>query len=124
MNRFKNVMIWVVPSTTRMLLWCHVCYSAVIFCPCGMLVSYSTNSFSHIKDNRNLVLMHGNIVNGHRLLSDAHTVLEPHRRNAAFFFFYSLSSFFTFFLCVCHSWQSFSCIKFVLTIYRGQQIVL
>ena len=45
-----------------------------------------------------LVLMHSRIVNGYQLLCDAHTVLEPHRGTAAFFFFlfYSLSSFSTF----------------------------
>ena len=40
--------------------------------------------------------MHSGIVNGHQLLCDAHTVLEPHRGTAAFFFFYSLSPFSTF----------------------------
>jgi len=42
------------------------------------------------------VLMHSGIVNGHQLLCDAHTVLEPHRGTAALFLFYSPSSFSTF----------------------------
>ena len=33
------------------------------------------------------VLMRNGIVNGYQLLCDAHTVLEPHRGTAAFFFF-------------------------------------
>ena len=51
---------------------------------------------NHIKGNISLVLMHSGIVNGYQLLCDAHTVLEPHRGTAAFFLFYSLSSFSTF----------------------------
>ena len=43
-------------------------------CPCGMLVSNGTNSFSYIKDNISLALMHRGIVSGHQLLYDAHTV--------------------------------------------------
>ena len=31
--------------------------------------------------------MHGGIVNGYQLLCDAHTILEPHRGTAAFFYF-------------------------------------
>ena len=62
-----------------------------------MLVSltYGTN-ISHIKGNSTVVLMHSGIVNGHQLLCDAHTVLEPHRGTAALFLFYSLSFFSTF----------------------------
>jgi len=63
-----------------------------------MLVSltYGTN----IKDNSTLVLMHSDIVNGHQLLCDAHTMLEPHRGTAALFLtILSFSAFF--FLCVC-----------------------
>ena len=31
--------------------------------------------------------MHNGIVNGYQLLCNAHTVLEPHRGTAAFFYF-------------------------------------
>ena len=40
--------------------------------------------------------MHSVIVNGYQLLCDAHTVLKPQSGTAAFFLFYSLSSFSTF----------------------------
>ena len=38
------------------------------------------------------------------LLCDAHTVPEPHKRTAAFFFLLTIVLFHFFFLCVCHSW--------------------
>ena len=44
--------------------------------PCGMLVFYSRNRFGHVKGNIILVLMLSNIVNGHKMLCDAHTVFE------------------------------------------------
>ena len=50
--------------------------------------------------------MHSGIINlnGHKLLCDAHAVLEQHRVTAALFLFYSLSCFSSFFfLYVCHS---------------------
>jgi len=61
-----------------------------------MLVSSSYGTDIHIKGYITLVLMHSGIVNGHQLLCDAHTVLEPHRGTAALFLFYSPSSFSTF----------------------------
>ena len=42
--------------------------------------------FNHIRGNRALVT-HSGIVNGYQLLCDAHTVLDPHRGTAAFFYF-------------------------------------
>ena len=44
--------------------------------------------------------MHRCIINGYQLLCDDHTVLKPHQGTAAFFFFYSRSSFSTFYLFV------------------------
>ena len=43
---------------------------------------------NHIKGKGNitLVLMHSSIVNEYQLPCDAHTVLEPHRGTAAFFY--------------------------------------
>jgi len=49
------------------------------------------------------VLLYSGIVNGHQLLCDAHTLLEPHMGTAALFLFYSLLSFSTFSFSVCHS---------------------
>ena len=49
-------------------------------------ITYGTN-ISHIKGNSTLVLMHKGIVNGHRLLCNAHIVFEPHRGTAALFLF-------------------------------------
>ena len=69
-----------------------------------MLVSltYGMN-ISHIKSNITLVLMHIiGIVNGYQLLFDAHTVLEPHRGTAAFFYFTRYHPF-PLFLCTCLS---------------------
>ena len=48
-------------------------------CPVG--VSQHQQQFSNIKGNIILVLMHINIVNGHTLLCDAHTVVEQHIGN-------------------------------------------
>ena len=42
---------------------------------------------NHIKGNISFDLMHSGIVNDYQLLCDAHTLLEPHRGTAAFFFF-------------------------------------
>jgi len=70
--------------------------------PCGMLgfLTYSTN-IAALRDTALFVLMHSGIVNGHQLLCDAHTVLEPHMGTAALFLFHSLSSFSTFsFMCL------------------------
>ena len=57
--------------------------------PRGLLVSltYGTNGLTTLRATLIFVLMHSGIVNGHQLLCDAHTVLESHSRNAAFFFF-------------------------------------
>ena len=44
--------------------------------PSGLLVSFNLWHKQHIKGNISLVLMHSDIVNGHRLLCDAHTVLN------------------------------------------------
>ena len=44
-------------------------------------------TINHIKGNISLVLLLSGIVIGYHLLCDAHTVLEPHRGTAAFFFF-------------------------------------
>jgi len=41
-------------------------------------VTYGTK-ISHIKGNSPFFLMHSDIVNGHQLLCDAHTVLEQPR---------------------------------------------
>jgi len=49
--------------------------------------SYGTNSLTTLRATEIFVLMHSGIVNGHQLLCDAHTVVEPHRGTAAFFFF-------------------------------------
>ena len=59
-----------------------------------MMVSHSTNRLAKLMlINTTLVLIHSGIVNGHQLLCDAHTVLEPHRGTAAFFFLSSFSTF-------------------------------
>ena len=57
--------------------------------PCGLLVSltYGMNSLATLRATLIFVLMHSGIGNGHPLLCNAHTVLEPHRGTAAFFFF-------------------------------------
>ena len=60
----------------------------------GCLFNLWHEQFSHIKGNIVLVLMHSGIVNGHQLLCDAHTVLEP-IGELQLFLIYSLSSFST-----------------------------
>ena len=57
--------------------------------PCGML-GVSQHQQNYKQGNITLVLMHSNNVNGHKLLCDAHTVLEQHRITAALFV-YSLT---------------------------------
>ena len=45
--------------------------------------------------------MHSGIVNGYQLMCDAHTVLEPHRGTAAFFYFTRYRPFpFLLFMCL------------------------
>ena len=71
------------------------------------------------------VLMHSVIVNGYQLLCDAHTVLEPNRGTAAYFFFTRYCPFPLFlFMCLSLLTVLFLGAILVLTIYRGQQIVL
>ena len=76
------------------------------------------------------VLMYSGILNGYPLLCDAHTVLEPHRDTAAFFFFTHYRPF-PLFLFMCLSlltvlflFLGASIVCVTNTIYRGQQIVL
>jgi len=70
--------------------------SSILPCPPLWHVGVFNLWHKHIKANITLVLLHSGIVNGYQLLCDAHTVLEPHRETAAFFLFYSPSSFSTF----------------------------
>ena len=44
--------------------------------------------------------MHSGIVNGYQLLCDVHTVFEPHRGTAAFFYFTHYRPFPLFFICL------------------------
>ena len=74
-----------------------------------------------------LVLIHSGIVNGYQLLCYAHTVLEPHRGTAAFFFFAHYRPFSFYVFVTLDSPISFLGASIVCvsnTIYRGQQIVL
>ena len=96
--------------------------STLVACWCRQFMAQTVT----LRATALFVLMHSGIVNGYQLLCDAHIVLEPHRVNCSFFLFYSLWSFSNFsFYVFCHSWQSFSWVPlyFVLTIYRGQQII-
>ena len=61
-----------------------------------MLVSRSNNIISQKKGN-NLVLMRSDIVNGHQLMCDAHTVPEQDKGNADFSLLLTMTlSFFNF----------------------------
>ena len=60
------------------------------------------------------VLMHSGIVNGYQLLCDAHTVLEPHRGTAAFFFFTHYRPFPLFL---------FMCLSLLTVLFLGASIV-
>ena len=64
--------------------------------PVGVLLTYGMNSLATLRGTSVFVLMHSGIVTGYQLLCDAHTVLQPHRGTAVFFFFTHLSSFSTF----------------------------
>ena len=69
---------------------------------------------SQIEDNINLVLIHSGIVNGYQPLCDAHTVLEPHRGTAAFFFFTHCRPFPLFL---------FMCLSLLTVLFLGASIV-
>ena len=75
------------------------------FChrPRGLLVSSSYGTRVTLRASSVFVLIYSGIENGYQLLCDAHTVLEPDRGTAAFFFFTHYRPFPLFFLCVCHS---------------------
>ena len=72
-----------------------------MICLCVFNLWYE--QLGHIKGNIPLVLMHGGIVNGYQLSCDSHTVLEPHRGTAAFFFYFTHYYNFLPFLVVCLS---------------------
>ena len=75
---------------------------------CGMLVSHSTNIFSHLKGNLSIVLMHSGIVNAYQLLCDAHSVPVQHKGTTDIFLYYSLYTFPAFILLyVCQSVTAF-----------------
>ena len=76
--------------------------SALVACWCRQVMAVT------LRATALFVLMHSGIVNGYQLLFNAHTVLEPHRGTAAFFFFTHYCRF-PLFLFMCMSlWQSFS----------------
>ena len=64
---------------------------------CWVFYNLWNEHFSHFKGNRTLCSYAQWFVNGYQLLGDAHTVLEPHRGNAAFFHFTRYRPFYTFF---------------------------
>ena len=74
--------------------------------PCGLLLSLTFMAFNSLatlkSTHQSLFLyMHSGIVNVYQLLCDAHTVLEPHRGTAAFFFFTHYRPFpFILFMCL------------------------
>ena len=72
--------------------------------PYGMFVSLTYGTIiSHMKGDSTLFLMHSGVVNGYQLLCDTHTVLEPHR-GTAFFYFTRYHPFPIFlFMCLSHS---------------------
>ena len=66
-------------------------------------VSYSANSFGHIKGNINILQIHSNIVMGHQLLCDAHTVSYQQGKCCYISKFIAVILFCFFYLCVCQS---------------------
>ena len=83
----------VVPEPTNKFWLQYYCLHHPCLVACWCLIAPTVNS---VEGKNTLVLMHNGIVNRYQLLCGAHTVLEPHRGTAAFFLFYSLSSFSTF----------------------------
>jgi len=83
---------------------------ALVACWCRQVMAQAVT----LRATALFVLMHSGIVNGYQLLCDAHTVLEPHRGTAAFFFFTHYRPFPLFI---------FMCLSLLTVLFLGASIV-